>query len=145
MPKLTISAASLAEIMPIYQAIPEFDKPIGLDELFQRIALREKIALIAYSEGKPAGFKLGYGIDDNLLYSWLGGVLPAYRQSGVAQGLLVAQEEWAHVKGYCRLQVKTRNSFPGMLRLLIKNDYHIIALEKKGLTADYRVLLEKSL
>lgn len=145
MPELTISITSLAEIMPIYQSIPEFDKPIYTGELLQRISLREKIALIAYSEGKPAGFKLGYAIDDKLLYSWLGGVLPAYRQSGVAQKLLIAQEEWARVKGYCRLQVKTRNSFPGMLRLLIKNNYHIINLEKKGLTADYRVLLEKSL
>lgn len=145
MPELTISITSLAEIMPIYQSIPEFDKPIHTGELLQRISLREKIALIAYSEGKPVGFKLGYAIDDKLLYSWLGGVLPAYRQSGVAQKLLIAQEEWARVKGYCRLQVKTRNSFPGMLRLLIKNNYHIINLEKKGLTADYRVLLEKSL
>lgn len=145
MSEQTISAASLTEIMPIYRAIPEFDTPINLDGIFQRLALRETIALIAYSEGKPAGFKVGYGIDDKLFYSWLGGVLPAYRQSGIAQSLLVAQEERARVKGYCKLQVKTRNSFPGMLRLLIKNNYHIIDLEKKGPTADYRVLLEKSL
>lgn len=145
MPELTISTASLAEIMPIYQSIPEFDKPMNSVELSQRIALQENIALIAHCKGKPVGFKLGYGLDDKLLYSWLGGVLPAYRQSGIAQRLLIAQEEWARVKGYCRLQVKTRNSFPGMLRLLIKNDYHIISLEKKGKTADYRVLLEKSL
>ncbi|EIX9082254.1 GNAT family N-acetyltransferase [Klebsiella aerogenes] len=142
---MTICSVSLAEIIPVYRSIPEFDKPVLTGELFQRIELREKIALIAYSEGKPAGFKLGYAIDDKLFYSWLGGVLPAYRQSGVAQRLLIAQEECARVKGYCRLQVKTRNSFPGMLRLLIKNNYHIIDLEKKGLVADYRVLLEKNL
>lgn len=145
MPGLTISAASLAEIIPIYQSIPEFDKPIDSEKLFQRISRRKKIALIAYSEEKPVGFKLGYEIDNTLFYSWLGGVLPAYRQSGVAQNLLVVQEDWARVNGYCKIQVKTRNSFPGMLRLLIKNEYHIINLEKKGLTVDYRVLLEKNL
>lgn len=145
MPEQTIFAVPIAEIMPIYQAIPEFDAPMHSDEIFQRLAQRESIALMAYSEGEPAGFKLGYGIDDTLFYSWLGGVLPAYRQSGVAQSLLVAQEEWARAKGYCKLQVKTRNCFPSMLRKLLKNNYHIIELEKKGLTADYRVLLEKSL
>lgn len=84
MSEQTISAASLVEIMPVYRAIPEFDTPINSDEIFQRLALRETIALIAYTEGKLAGFKLGYGIDDKLFYSWLGGVLPDYRQSGVA-------------------------------------------------------------
>ena len=145
MPELRISAVLPADILPLYHAIPEFDTPFGPAEIDQRLAHRPVCALIAYSGGKPAGFKLGYGTEPELFYSWLGGVLPAYRQSGIAQRLLVAQEQWARAEGYHRLQVKTRNSFPGMLQLLIKNRYYVIGLEKKGPPLEYRLLLEKAL
>jgi len=145
MPELTISVVSSVDILPVYHAIPEFARSINSEEIDQRLGHRESIALIAYVDGNPAGFKLGYQINDRLFYSWLGGVLPDYRRYGVAQSLLVAQENMCRTKGYCWLQVKTRNCFPGMMRLLIKNKFQIISLEKKGSPSDYRLLFEKQL
>lgn len=45
--------------------------------------------------------------------------------------LLEAQEEWVAEQGYKTLKVKSRNQFPAMLRLLLRNDYIIEKFEEK--------------
>ena len=142
---LTISHVTLDEIVSLYHRIPEFTLPVDNAALQQRIGASAACALIAYVGEKPAGFKLGYALDKDTFYSWLGGVLPAYRRDGVAQALLEAQETWAKEKGYKSISVKTRNSFPAMLMMLIKNGYQVIELEKKGEVVDYRLVLRKTL
>ncbi|GGD25568.1 N-acetyltransferase [Franconibacter daqui] len=142
---LTISYATLDEIVSLYHRIPEFTLPVDNAALQQRIGASAACALIAYVGEKPAGFKLGYALDKDNFYSWLGGVLPEYRRDGVAQALLEAQENWAKEKGYKSISVKTRNSFPAMLMMLVKNGYQVIELEKKGEVVDYRLVLRKEL
>ncbi|HEJ9095824.1 TPA: N-acetyltransferase family protein [Serratia odorifera] len=141
---LIIRHATLEEIAPLYQRIPEFGGRHALHDLRLRIADAPCCPLIAELDGQPAGFKLGYQTQPDTLYSWLGGVLPALRRHGVAQALLTEQQHWAWAQGYRRLTVKTRNQFRGMLMLLIDNGYRIVELEKKGEVADYRLLLEKT-
>ncbi len=77
------------------------------------------------------GFKIGYELDENTFYSWFGGVLPIARNKGVAQAQLDIQEQWVKQQGYQQLKVKSRNLFPAMLRLLLKNGYLIEKLEEK--------------
>lgn len=145
MSEITLSTATIPEIVRLYHAMPEFEAPREEAEILRRLETRETIALIAYCDGEPAGFKLGYGLEQDLFYSWLGGVLPAYRNGGIAGRLLQAQETLSRQAGYRRLQVKTRNGFPDMLRLLIKHGYHIIDFEKKSPSLASRLLLEKTL
>ncbi|QHA87083.1 GNAT family N-acetyltransferase [Serratia rhizosphaerae] len=140
---LTTRPATLAQIRQLYQHIPEFAAAHRLQDLQLRIGNAVHHALIAELDGQPVGFKLGYQTDDDTFYSWLGGVLPAFRRRGVAGQLLEEQERWARTQGFSRLTVKTRNQFRGMLMLLVSRHYQIIALEKKGEVADYRLLLEK--
>lgn len=142
---VTISHATLDEIVSLYHRIPEFTLPVDNAALRQRIGVSAACALIAYVGEEPAGFKLGYALDKDNFYSWLGGVLPKYRRDGVAQALLEAQENWAKEKGYKSISVKTRNSFPAMLMMLVKNGYQVIELEKKGEVGDYRLVLRKTL
>ncbi|AML56098.1 Protein export cytoplasm protein SecA ATPase RNA helicase [Serratia rubidaea] len=142
---LTTRTATLAEIQQLYQHIPEFNAAHRLQDLQLRIGDAMHYARIAELDGQPAGFKLGYQTGDDTFYSWLGGVLPAFRRRGVAGRLLEEQERWARTQGFRRLTVKTRNQFRGMLMLLIARHYRIITLEKKGEVADYRLLLEKTL
>jgi predicted GNAT superfamily acetyltransferase len=59
--------------------------------------------------GKPVSFKLGYRAEDGSLYSWLAGVLPAQRMTGLAQWLLEAQEAWAGAHGFAAIPVKSMN------------------------------------
>jgi GNAT superfamily N-acetyltransferase len=142
---VTTRHATLEEIHRLYQHIPEFGCLHSLADLQQRIGSVSANALIAEIHGQPVGFKLGYQQQEKVFYSWLGGVLPAFRRYGVAQALLVAQEHWARSQGFRLLTVKTRNQFRAMLMMLISNDYQIVQLEKKGEVADYRLLLEKTL
>ncbi|HDI3023728.1 TPA: GNAT family N-acetyltransferase [Cronobacter turicensis] len=141
---------SIRHVLPeetaiVYRLIPEFAGLHDAQTIRERIGERVACALVAYDGAQPVGFKLGYESAPGEFYSWLGGVVPAYRRDGVAQQLLETQECWAQENGYQRLYVKTRNQFRAMLMLLIRNGYQIIGLEKKGEAADYRLLLEKSL
>ena len=77
------------------------------------------------------GFKIGYALDQRTFYSWFGGVSPLARNKGVAQAQLEAQEAWVQKQGYEQLKVKSRNQFPAMLRLLLRNGYLIEKLEEK--------------
>ncbi|MBH3003647.1 GNAT family N-acetyltransferase [Serratia nevei] len=135
--------ATLEEIHRLYQRIPEFGNLHSLADLQRRIGTAPASLLIAEIDGQPAGFKLGYQQRETVFYSWLGGVLPAFRRHGVAQALLAEQERWA--QGYRQLTVKTRNRFRAMLTMLLTHHYQIVQLEKKGEVADYRLLLEKNL
>ncbi|WP_139248268.1 GNAT family N-acetyltransferase [Janthinobacterium lividum] len=78
-------------------------------------------------------------------YSWLGGVLPAHRKSGLAQRVLEAQEAWASAHGFAAVTVKSMNRYPAMLRLLIRNGYQIRLVEHFGDTARERIHFIKPL
>lgn len=142
---ITLRSANAEEIFIIYQNTPEFSAHYQLQDIRDRLAQKPFSLLIAEIDGRPAGFKAGYALSETSFYSWLGGVLPAYRRCGVAQTLLTAQEQWARQQGYRLLSVKTRNGFKGMLLLLLRNDYQLIRLEARGEVADFRLLLEKRL
>lgn len=140
-----VRTATLEEIHRLYQRIPEFGSLHSLADLQRRIGPAPASLLIAEIDGQPAGFKLGYQRQETVFYSWLGGVLPAFRCHGVAQALLAEQERRARAQGYRQLTVKTRNRFRAMLTMLLTHHYQIVQLEKKGEVADYRLLLEKNL
>ncbi|WP_370548070.1 GNAT family N-acetyltransferase [Edwardsiella tarda] len=145
MTAITLHAATPQEILALYRAIPEFNSHHTLADLHARLDGRESSLLIARIAGQAVGFKIGYALDSQTVYSWLGGVLPAWRRAGVAQSLLQAQQQWAIQHGYRRIEVKTRNGFPAMLMMLIKNGYSIIQLQPQGAVADYRLRLAKAL
>ena len=145
MSSLSLRAATPAEIHVLYAGLPEFAALHGERDIQARLAGRVSHLLIALCDGVPAGFKIGYALDDTVFYSWLGGVLPPFRRQGIAQFLLQAQQAWALNQGYHRIEVKTRNSFPAMLMMLIKNGYQLIELEKAESVADNRLRLAKVL
>lgn len=137
--------ATFEEILCLYHQIPEFAGEMTVEALRLRMGESPACSLVAEVNGQMAGFKLGYQLDKLTFYSWLGGVLPAYRRDGVAQTLLTAQEAWARARGYQRVRVKTRNQFRGMLIMLLRNDYAIVGFEAQASAQENRLLLEKSL
>jgi len=112
----------------VLQAIPEFDQRCSLAQLQDRLPAGVPV-LIAEADSQPVGFKLGYPAEDGSLYSWLGGVLPAHRKTGLAQRLLETQEAWAGAHGFAAVTVKSMNRYLVMLRLLIHNGYQIRLVE----------------
>ncbi|SDG68213.1 GNAT family N-acetyltransferase [Janthinobacterium sp. YR213] len=126
-----IRPGSIAEAWHVLQAIPEFDQRRSLAQLQERLPA-SALVLIAEADGQPVGCKLGYAVEDGSLYSWLGGVLPAHRKTGLAQRLLEAQEAWASAHGFAAVTVKSMNRYPAMLRLLIRNGYQVRLVEHFG-------------
>ncbi|MBV7316037.1 GNAT family N-acetyltransferase [Shewanella sp. NIFS-20-20] len=140
---------SLSLLLSAGAAIPEFQQfgqdSYGEEHYRQRLQDKPILAQFAYVEGELAGFKLGYALNEHTFYSWLGGVLPEFRQLGLADSLLVQQQDWACTKGYRTIEVKTKNRFAAMLQLLIKHQYQITALAVANVGLDNKITLNKSL
>ncbi|MGR5080409.1 N-acetyltransferase family protein [Photobacterium swingsii] len=142
---MQVRQASLEEALTVLATITEFDHVETLESLQARLADQPTLVLVAEVNDQLVGVKIGYAKSKTEFYSWIGGVSPSGRGHGVAQALLEAQETWVRAQGYQRLTVKSRNRFAAMLRLLLRNGYQILELEKKGQVADYRVYFEKLL
>ena len=142
--QFTLADAQLAA--SLMQSIPEFDKPVSAEAMLERIGAAPALLLLCHVEDELAGFKLGYEKSPGEFYSWLGGVLPDFRKLGLAQSMLLTQEQWASEQGYSLLKVKTRNSFPAMLSMLVQNRYQIAAIQGEGVSlAEQKISLQKTL
>ncbi|MFA0571634.1 GNAT family N-acetyltransferase [Vibrio splendidus] len=126
-----VREGSLEEVVSVVEQIAEFARKESVASLSERLAGKTSLILVAEEAGVLLGFKIGYELDENTFYSWFGGVLPIARNKGVAQAQLDIQEQWVKQQGYQQLKVKSRNLFPAMLRLLLKNGYLIEKLEEK--------------
>lgn len=93
---------------------------------------------------KVIGYKMGYPLDDDTFYSWLGGVDPEYRENGIASMLMKKQHEYLTEMGYKMVRTKTMNKWRGMLILNIKHGFDVIETytDEKGL---HKIVLEKRL
>ncbi|PSW13140.1 GNAT family N-acetyltransferase [Photobacterium sanctipauli] len=142
---MKVRDASIEEAAEVLAKISEFAKPAGYDDIKRRLNGKATSILVAEIQGELVGVKIGYQLSESCFYSWLGGVAPAGRRGGVAQALLEAQESWVIAQGYQELRVKSRNRFPAMLRLLLRNGYQIEHMEKKDGINDYRLHFVKQL
>jgi adenylate cyclase, class 2 len=142
--QIPIRESSIEEIVKLSWVIPEFSNPYPIEEYKNRLNEKRSLLLVADCEGKPAGFKVGYKMNDHF-YSWMGGILPEFRQKGIAQKLANVQEEWCRENGFQTIRIKTRNKHKKMLQLLIKNGYFITDIEQKNDISQNRILLEKTL
>ena len=140
-----IKPASLEDLLLVDSQIPEFDGRNILSKLQAQCADVEHLALVAYIDNEPVAYKLGYALDSNTFYSWLGAVAPKCRGQGIAQALLNAQEAWVKVNNYRAIKVKSMNRFPAMLSLLIKNGYAIAGYEDRDSPQTSKILFTKDI
>ena len=84
--ELEIPEATLAEAIDVEVRIPEFSGA-KLARQASRLDGAESLSILALWAGAPAGYKVGYALNESEFYSWLGGVLPPFRQQGIADRL----------------------------------------------------------
>lgn len=73
--------------LEILNQMQEFSGKFVLNQMEERLK-KEAVILVAWFNNTPAGCKIGYTrFENNIHYSWLGGVLPKFRQKGIAQML----------------------------------------------------------
>ncbi|KQL55557.1 hypothetical protein AN964_17915 [Heyndrickxia shackletonii] len=115
------------------------------DDLFNKMISKPQLLVIIAMDGKRViGYKIGYEIDKNMFYSWLGGVDINYRKQGIASTLMEKQHQYLRNNGYNVVQTKTMNKWRNMLVLNIKNGFDVIDtyIDEKGL---HKIVLEKKL
>ncbi|CAM3068990.1 GNAT family N-acetyltransferase [Vibrio diazotrophicus] len=142
---MKIREGSLSEVVTVVTEIDEFIVKENEQSLDQRLEGKRHLILVAEQQGQILGFKIGYELDSDTFYSWFGGVSPKARNLGLAQKLLDVQESWVIEQGYQQLKVKSRNQFPAMLRLLLRNNYLIENFEPYEPLLESRIHFVKQL
>ncbi len=141
-----IEKSSLDEALSLLERLPEFDQLRPADYYLQELRDTSHLILTAKQNGLPVGCKIGYDrFKDGSFYSWLGGVLPEHRKSGIAGKLADYQEDWAKKQGYESIKFKTQNRHKAMLQFAIKNGFSIYNVKPKGELEYYKIELIKKL
>jgi predicted GNAT family acetyltransferase len=99
---------------------------------------------LALEDEEIIGYKIGYELEPNLFYSWLGGVDESHRNKGVASKLMDQQHLYLIEKGYEIVQTKTKNKWRGMLVLIIKSGFDVIGTYTDN-EGEPKIILEKRL
>lgn len=143
---IQICYADIETAAEVSAQIPELVNPHPAQEYHRRMHGKTSLILVAYVEGTAAGFKVGYDkFGDGSFYSWMGGVLPAYRKNHIAKILAEQQERWARANGFNRIIFKTRNRHKAMLIFALSHGFSIIGVDQKQNLDEHRILLEKPL
>lgn len=104
---------------------------------------REVTAVVAIDDGAPVGFKLGYALNRETFYSWLGCVHPEHRRRGIARELMTRQHDDCRARGYRDIQTETLATNAAMLIANLEAGFevHGTRTDRRGL----KVLLTRSL
>ena len=94
---------------------------------------RDVLALIAYLEGNPIGFKVGCGSRPGVYHSRSGGVLKDYRRLGLGRRMQEWQHGFARSRGYKRVFFNTFNHFRGMMLFGLKSGFTPVGIEWREL------------
>lgn len=86
------------------------------------------LILLAQVEKRPAGFALGYEIKQSTFYCWLIGVLPAYRNAGIASQLMEAMSAWTRENGYHLLRFECYNRARPMLKIAARQNFDFVGV-----------------
>jgi hypothetical protein len=81
-----------------------------LDSVWRMQNMPDVRATIARSGTGLVGFKVGYAVTATRYHSWLGGVHPGYRQSGIAGVLMRRQHGWIASRGYQMIETEVIQS-----------------------------------
>lgn len=140
----------------IYEGLPEWtylERIVELheaifgdgEEMLNKLMKKEQVVVqVVVLNEKVIGYKIGYSIDEETFYSWIGGVDPAQRKKGFAQQLMNTQHSYLKANGYKLVQTKTMNKWRGMLLLNIKNGFDVVSTSTDE-NNRHKILLQKYL
>ncbi|MGH1351594.1 MAG: GNAT family N-acetyltransferase [Methyloligellaceae bacterium] len=128
-----------------------YKKTFGSDfslEAFNELSHRDNLlALIAWQNGKPAAFKVGYTLPEapDTLYSWIGGTLPEYQNQGIAWDLMMYQHLRASELGLNAIETKSMPKWEAMMRLNYKAGFCLVREYISSKSGELKYLLRKEL
>lgn len=119
-----ISDREIAEMARLFQL--SFGEAPGGDFAGRVREKHHPLALLAWESGGAVGYKLGYQRSRGVFYSWLGGVDPQARRSGVARALLRFQHSWLANNGYETVVTESTNRWKPMIALNLSEGFDIV-------------------
>ncbi|CAD5273493.1 MULTISPECIES: GNAT family N-acetyltransferase [unclassified Imperialibacter] len=143
---MKIRKGTIEEVAEASLHIPELHDPYKTAVYHQRLGNTPHLILVAEADGKVAGFKVGYDrYKDGSFYSWMGGLLPAYRSQGIYQELTATMEQWASENGYTHMLLKTRNKLKPMIRFCLSQGYYVSGFSEHPDPMESRIYFRKEL
>lgn len=143
--KVTVREVSIDEALKVERQIPEFDE-YTRESYEEKYKGKEKLILVCYVGGKPAGYIVGYDrYGDGSFYCWMAAVIPQFRKLGVLKAMMGYQDSWARKKGYTKIRIKTRNYRREMLCYLMNYGFLLTGVEPRDNILENRILLERDL
>jgi predicted GNAT superfamily acetyltransferase len=143
---IEIKRNQLDDAIRISKHIPEFTDPYGKEEYLKRLAANQHLILVAYHDGIPVGFKIGYEISKgDCFYSWMGGILRSHRRKGIAEKLADYQEQWATKKKYKKIRIKTRERHKAMIAFCLNRNFLTVDHIWHEKASENRIIMEKYL
>jgi GNAT superfamily N-acetyltransferase len=131
----------------IAQMISELLEPTTEAELDREMDAPDALALVAFVDGKPVGFKAGRGRDKRrrLFESRTGGVLPGYRDRGVATALAEHQIRVVERLGYRAIQTNAKNHNTPQILMQFKLGFNLCGLTFNERRQAALVVMERQL
>ena len=115
----------LAWVTHINQEIFQFHETAErLSELFS--SKQKVVILLAFEQGEPVGFKIGFEAEPWCLESWRGGVLPLSRRQGIATKLMEMQHQWCVENQMKTIKTVTNSDNTAMLILNLRHGFEIV-------------------
>ncbi|HEY7119645.1 MAG TPA: GNAT family N-acetyltransferase [Tepidisphaeraceae bacterium] len=114
----------------IAQLASETVEPVSEPDIDREMAGQNALALVAFADGRPVGFKIGRGREGRrrLFTSRLGGVMNEYRGRGVASALARHQIRAVAGMGYPAIRCHVKNDNVPMLRMALHEGFGIIGM-----------------
>lgn len=136
------NAGQLKKITTIYKSL---FSDADINFFIKRLNDNPKTFLIlAYKNEILIGFKIGYPYSSDTFYSWIGGVLPEYRNQKIATVLLNLMEDYAIKSEFKKLRTKSMNQFKPMMILNLKNGFDIVKVYTNTI-GQTKIVFEKKL
>jgi ribosomal protein S18 acetylase RimI-like enzyme len=117
------------------------------EQIDRAMANRDSLALVAFVDNRPVGFKTGWGRDPMRFYyhSHMGGVLPEYRGMGVATALARHQLRTIAGMGYRKVGYFTKHDNIPMIRMALGLGFGFIGMQFKTQERFAQVMLERDI
>ncbi len=133
----------MKEASEVNRHVKEFGD-YDLEREFEKKAKgKHRLVIVAYYDGEPAGYIVGYDQFGDRFYCWMTGVDPKFRKKGILKAMMDYQEKWVKKKGYNKIRIKTRNNRREMLSFLVKYGFDIIDMETRDNVKDNRIIFQK--
>jgi len=83
------------------------------------------LTCVAFDQGEPVGFKIGWEERPYYFESWRGGVIKTSRRKGIAQKLTQLQHNWCEERGFRIITTICSNDNNSMITLNLNSGFHV--------------------